>query len=322
MRVLVTGGAGYIGSVIASRLLAREHAVTVFDDLSRGHRSAVPHGAAFEQGDVRDTAAVTAAILLGRCEAVVHMAAVAEVAESVAHPQRYFDINLHGTETVLESALAGGVTRIVFSSTAAVYGVPKATPITEDAAVLPTSPYGESKLGGEKLLAAAGGDRLAVATLRYFNAAGAHGDCGEDHDPESHLIPLALMAASDGRPLHVFGTDYPTADGTCMRDYVHVADLADAHIAALEGLPETSGTFNLGTGTGNSVFEVLDAVDAVTGQPLVRAPAARRPGDPPVLVASCERAAERLGWRPRRTLADCVADAWRWMRAHPGGYAD
>jgi UDP-glucose 4-epimerase len=322
MKVLVTGGAGYIGSVITSRLLARGHEVTVFDDLSRGHRSAVPRDVEFEQGDVRDAAAVTAAILLGRCEAVVHMAALTEVAESVAHPQRYFDVDLHGTETVLEAALAGGVRRIVFSSTAAVYGAPTTTPISEDAALRPTSPYGEAKLGGEKLLAGAAGDRLAVASLRYFNAAGADGDYGEDHEPESHLIPLALKAARDGRPMSVFGTDYPTEDGTCVRDYVHVADLAEAHITALEGLPETAGTLNLGTGAGNSVSEVLDAVDAVTGQRLVRVAAARRPGDPPVLVAACERAAEHLGWRPRHTLADCVADAWQWMRAHPDGYAD
>lgn len=322
MKVLVTGGAGYIGSVITSRLLARGHEVTVFDDLSRGHRSAVPRFVEFEQGDVRDAAAVTAAILLGRCEAVVHMAALTEIAESVAHPQRYFDVNLHGTETVLEAALAGGVRRIVFSSTAAVYGTPSSSPIDEDASLRPTNPYGESKLGGEKLLAAASGDRLAVASLRYFNAAGADGDYGEDHDPESHLIPLALKAARDRRPLSVFGTDYPTEDGTCVRDYVHVADLADAHVAALEGLPETAGTFNLGTGAGNSVNEVLATVEAVTGMPLARAPAERRPGDPPMLVASCERAAEGLGWQPRHTLADCVADAWEWMRAHPDGYAD
>ena len=320
---MVTGGAGYIGSVITAQLLARGHEVTVFDDLSRGHRAAVPAGADFEQGDIRDAGALTAALLVDQCKAVVHMAGLAEVAESVAHPQRYFDVNLHGTETVLEACVVAGVSRLVFSSTAAVYGSPKETPISESARLQPTNPYGESKLGGERLLLEANSEEgLSVAVLRYFNAAGAAGACGEDHDPETHLIPLALRAARDGLPLSVFGTDYETPDGTCVRDYVHVSDLADAHILALEGLPKTAGVFNLGTGRGDSVLEVADAVERVTGLPLERHEAARRSGDPAVLVASRELAGEMLGWQPQRSLIDCVADAWLWMQAHREGYAD
>ena len=322
MRVLVTGGAGYIGSVIVARLAARGHDVTVYDDLSRGHAAAVAAGVPLVQGDIRDEMAVREALLDRGCEAVVHMAALAEVAESVAEPERYRSVNEDGTAAVIEATIAAGAGGLVFSSTAAVYGTPKRTPIDEHDALAPTNPYGESKLAGERLLQQARSRReLAATALRYFNACGADGACGEDHDPESHLIPLALRAARDATPIRVLGDDYPTPDGTCIRDYVHVADLADAHIAALEALPGVQGSFNLGTGTGDSVKEVLAAVEAVTGLALTRETAPRRAGDPPVLVAGNRLAAERLEWRPRRCLVDAVADAWAWMRVHPDGYA-
>ncbi|NLE22423.1 MAG: UDP-glucose 4-epimerase GalE [Actinobacteria bacterium] len=321
MRVLVTGGAGYIGSVIAARLAGRGHDVVVYDDLSRGHAAAVPPGVPLVRGDIRDEAALRAALLDGGCEAVVHMAALAEVAESVADPERYRSVNVEGTAQVIRAAVAAGAGRLVFSSTAAVYGAPERTPIDEDDPPAPANPYGETKLAGERLLQEARSrGELAATALRYFNACGADGPRGEDHDPESHLIPLALRAARDGTPIKVFGHDYPTPDGTCVRDYVHVADLADAHIAALEALPGVQGSFNLGTGAGDSVQAVLDTVESVTGSALVRETAARRAGDPPVLVAGNRRAAERLGWRPRRSLRDAVADAWAWMSAHPNGY--
>jgi len=229
---------------------------------------------------------------------------------------------LHGTESLLAAALACGVGRLVFSSTAAVYGAPARVPIDEEAELKPTSPYGQSKLAAEIVLRAAASQGLGVTALRYFNACGADGACGEDHEPETHLIPLALRAARDERPVHVFGDDYPTTDGTCVRDYVHVVDLAEAHINALERLPECSGVFNLGTGAGNSVLEVLGAVETITGRPVPRQVASRRPGDPPTLVASHARASEVLDWRPLRHLLQCVSDAWDWLCAHPEGYQE
>jgi UDP-glucose 4-epimerase len=320
MRVLVTGGAGYIGSVIAARLMARGHEVTVYDDLSRGHAAAVPPTAALVRGDVRDTDGLRGSIAEAGAEAIVHMAALAEVGESVTHPQRYHEVNVDGTAAVIAAAHAAGVRRLVFSSTAAVYGDPARVPIEEGDRLAPTNPYGETKLASERLLAAAGD--LTFVALRYFNACGADGERGEDHDPESHLVPLALRAAAAGSPLRVFGDDYPTPDGTCVRDYVHVVDLADAHILALEGLPAVHGAFNLGTGSGDSVLTVLETVERVTGRPLRRLAAPRRPGDPPTLVASNERARRTIGWRPRHTLADAVRDVWAWMQSHPDGYGD
>jgi UDP-glucose 4-epimerase len=325
MKVLVTGGAGYIGSVIAARLVAAGHAVTVYDDLSRGHRAAVPPGATLVKADIRDADSVAAALTSGGCEAIVHMAALAEVAESVAFPARYHDVNVAGTQAVLQAALRAGVSRLVFSSTAAVYGAPERVPIDEDSPLAPANPYGETKLAAERLLgeaAAASGGRLATVALRYFNAAGADGPRGEDHAPESHLVPLALAAARDGTTLRIFGDDYPTPDGTCVRDYVHVSDLAAAHVAALERLPQAAGAFNLGTGSGSSVLEVLRAVAAATARDPAVEHATRRAGDPPVLVASNDRARRALGWRPRRRLDGIVADAWAWMSAHPRGYDD
>jgi UDP-glucose-4-epimerase GalE len=325
MKVMVTGGAGYIGSVICARLLADGHQVTVFDDLSRGHRAAVPVGARLIVGDIRDEAAVLAALTAGGCDAVVHMAALAEVGESVAKPELYHDVNAGGTRVVAQAALRSGVRRLVFSSTAAVYGEPDRVPITESAELRPSNPYGQSKLDAERALAEAAArssGRLSVTALRYFNACGADGERGEDHDPETHLVPLALRAARDGTELMVFGDDYATTDGTCVRDYVHVADLAAAHIAALKNLPAAAGAYNLGTGRGDSVLRVLEAAEHAAGLPLRRRVAPRRAGDPASLVASNELAALRLGWRPKHTLDDAVADAWEWMCRRPAGYAD
>jgi UDP-glucose 4-epimerase len=321
VNVLVTGGAGYIGSVIAARLLARGHNVTVYDNLSRGHEAAVPRAATFVRGDIRDATRLADTLRHAGCSAVVHMAALAEVSESVAEPERYHDVNVHGTAAVIAAAIAAGAGRLVFSSTAAVYGEPEKMPIDEHDRLAPTSPYGETKLAGELLLEEArdsGG--LAFTALRYFNACGADDSRGEDHDPETHLIPLALCAARDGWQLKLFGDDYPTPDGTCVRDYVHVADLADAHVAALEALPNVQGAFNLGTGKGDSVHRVLETVAQTTGREVPREVVSRRAGDPPVLVASYRRAAARLAWSPQRTLADAVRDAWIWMKAHPHGY--
>jgi len=325
MRVLVTGGAGYIGSVIAAQLLAAGHEVTVYDSLFRGHPAAVPAGADLVNGDVRDGARLETAARDSGAEAVIHMAALAEVGESVEKPELYREVNLQGSESLIAAALATGVTRIVFSSTAAVYGAPEHVPIEEDAALAPTNPYGETKLAAERALfeaAAASRGRLSVAALRYFNAAGADGPRGEDHDPETHLIPLALRAARGGTALKVFGNDYPTPDGTCVRDYVHVLDLAAAHVAALERLPDAGGVYNLGTGTGNSVLEVLREVESVTGGTIAHDLAARRAGDPPSLVASHARAATALAWKPKRSLETIVSDAWSWLRDHPRGYGD
>jgi len=325
MHVLVTGGAGYIGSVIAARLLRAGHDVTVYDDLSRGHRAAVPPDAALATGDVCDADRLATTLAEGRCEAIVHMAALAEVAESVDFPDRYRDVNVGGTVAVIEAALAAGLDRIVFSSTAAVYGAPDEVPIREDASLAPTSPYGETKLAAERALfeaAAASGGRLSVAALRYFNAAGADGPRGEDHDPESHLIPLALRAVRRETVLKVFGDDYPTPDGTCLRDYVHVVDLAAAHVAALERLPQAAGVYNLGTGTGHSVLEVVRAVAPAPARTPQVEIAPRRPGDPPALVASFERAQAALAWRPERTLDHIVQDTWAWVEAHPEGFSD
>ena len=226
-----------------------------------------------------------------------------------------------GTRAVIAAAKAAGAGRLVFSSTAAVYGEPRRVPIEEGDDLRPTSPYGETKLAGERLLGEAQlAGELCFAALRYFNACGAEGGRGEHHDPETHLIPLALAAAREGAALRVFGDDYPTPDGTCVRDYVHVGDLADAHVAALEGLPRTRGVYNLGTGSGDSVRRVLAVVEDVTGLPLRVEIGARRPGDPPALVAGNRLARSGLGWRPRRTLEDAVGDAWTWMSAHPRGY--
>lgn len=314
MKVMVTGGAGYIGGVVAALLIRAGHEVTVLDDLSTGHREAVPDGAILVEGRIQDAADV----LDPSYDAVLHFAAKSLVAESVAHPDRYWRNNVAGTLDLLDALRRHGIGRLVFSSTAATYGEPASMPITEDMAAVPTNPYGASKLAVDHMLtgeAAAYG--LGAVSLRYFNVAGAYGRHGERHDPETHLIPnlLAAAATRDDRPAPLFGTDYPTRDGTTVRDYLHVTDLAEAHRLALEAAaPGNHAIYNLGTGTGSTVREVLAAVREVTGATVPVAEQPRRPGDPPALVASSERAREELGWTPTRDLVTMVADAWNFRQ--------
>ncbi len=314
-KYLVTGGAGYVGSVVAAHLVEAGHTVTVLDDLSTGHREGVPAGAGFIEGRVQDAARH----LDASYDAVLHFAAFSQVGESVTDPEKYWRNNVGGTMDLLAAMRGAGVRTLVFSSTAATYGEPERTPITESAPTAPTSPYGASKLAVDHMIAgecAAHG--LAAVSLRYFNVAGAYGDCGERHDPESHLIPLVLQVALGKREaISVYGDDYPTPDGTCVRDYIHVADLAEAHLLALDAAaPGEHLICNLGNGNGFSVREVIETVRKVTGHPVPEITAGRRGGDPAVLVASAQTAIDRLGWRPSRTdLADIVADAWEFARS-------
>jgi UDP-glucose 4-epimerase len=319
MKYLVTGGAGYVGSTVAQHLLEAGHQVTVLDDLSTGFAEGVPAGAEFIEGRVQDAAAW----LDGSYDAVLHFAAFSQVGESVAKPEKYWENNVGGTMALLAAMRAAGVRKLVFSSTAATYGEPVSVPITETAATAPTSPYGASKLAVDHMI---GGEcaahGLAAVSLRYFNVAGAYGPCGERHAPESHLIPLVLEVALGRREaIGVYGDDYPTADGTCVRDYIHVADLAEAHLLALGAMtPGEHLICNLGNGNGFSVREVVETVRKVTGHPVPEVTAARRPGDPAVLVASAEAARERLGWNPSRPdLADIVRDAWAFAREREQG---
>ncbi|MFF4513470.1 UDP-glucose 4-epimerase GalE [Streptomyces mirabilis] len=309
-KYLVTGGAGYVGSVVAQHLIEAGHEVTVLDNLSTGFREGVPAGATFIEGDIRDAGKW----LNSSYDAVLHFAAFSQVGESVVKPEKYWDNNVGGTMALLAAMREAGVRKLVFSSTAATYGEPEQTPIVESAPTRPTSPYGASKLAVDHMItgeAAAHG--LGAVSLRYFNVAGAYGAQGERHDPESHLIPLVLQVAQGRREaISVFGDDYPTPDGTCVRDYIHVADLAEAHLLAVEAA--TAGEHlicNLGNGNGFSVREVIETVRQVTGHPIPEAMAPRRGGDPAVLVASAATARERLGWNPSRAdLAGIVADAW------------
>ncbi len=327
MRILVTGGAGYIGSHAVRLFLARGHDVWVYDNLAVGHRAAVPRDR-LVVGDLAEEHRLDHALVQHRIEAVVHYAAFTYVGESVKEPGKYYQNNLVNTLRLMECLRRHGVGRFVFSSTAATYGVPARVPITEDEPQKPINPYGSSKLAVERALADyAAAYGWGFAALRYFNAAGAapDGAIGEDHDPETHLIPLAIQAATGHRPhLDVFGSDYPTPDGTCVRDYVHVDDLAEAHLLALEALrPGTQLRYNLGTGRGYSVREVVRTVEEVTGRPVPVREAPRRPGDPPELVASPERIRRELGWRPRYAeLRPIVETAWNWHRTHPKGYDD
>jgi UDP-glucose 4-epimerase len=320
VKVLVTGGAGYIGSVVAAQLVAAGHEVTVLDDLSTGHAGAVPAGAAFIKGTLRDCAAE---VLADGIEAVLHFAAKSLVGESVAEPAKYWSANLGGTIVLLEAMREIGVRTIVFSSTAAVYGEPERTPVTETDPARPTSPYGASKLAVDTTLTEFA--RLygfGAASLRYFNVAGAHrsddgGWLGERHSPETHLIPNILARAAAGGWVQVFGDDYPTPDGTCVRDYVHVTDLADAHLRALRSCrPGQHRVYNLGNGAGFSVRQVIDVCAEVTGTEIGVDVTARRPGDPAVLVASSERIQAELGWRAERDLRAMAADAWEFTRSH------
>ncbi|WP_053801478.1 UDP-glucose 4-epimerase GalE [Streptomyces rimosus] len=318
-KYLVTGGAGYVGSVVTAHLVEAGHTVTVLDDLSTGHREGVPAGAGFIEGRVQDAARH----LDASYDAVLHFAAFSQVGESVTDPEKYWRNNVGGTMDLLAAMRGAGVRTLVFSSTAATYGEPERTPITESAPTAPTSPYGASKLAVDHMIAgecAAHG--LAAVSLRYFNVAGAYGDCGERHDPESHLIPLVLQVALGKREaVSVYGDDYPTPDGTCVRDYIHVADLAEAHLLALDAAaPGEHLICNLGNGNGFSVREVIETVRKVTGHPVPEITVGRRGGDPAVLVASARTAIDRLGWRPSRTdLADIVADAWEFARSRETG---
>ncbi|MGW7369218.1 UDP-glucose 4-epimerase GalE [Streptomyces sp. NPDC054841] len=313
-KYLVTGGAGYVGSVVAAHLLEAGHEVTVLDDLSTGFREGVPAGAEFIEGRIQDAARW----LDSSYDGVLHFAAFSQVGESVVDPEKYWVNNVGGTTALLAAMRSAGVRRLVFSSTAATYGEPVSTPIRETDPTAPTSPYGASKLAVDHMISgecAAHG--LAAASLRYFNVAGAYGGSGERHDPESHLIPLVLQVALGRREaISVFGDDYPTPDGTCVRDYIHVADLAEAHLLAMDKVvPGEHLICNLGNGNGFSVREVIETVRKVTGHPVPEAAAARRAGDPAVLVASAEAAQERLGWAPTRAdLAGIVADAWAFAR--------
>ena len=326
MRILVTGGAGYIGSATAGLLLRQGHSITVLDDLSRGNREAVPAGARLVVGNIGDAACLDQVFSAGRFDAVMHFAAFAEVGESCHLPALYFRNNSANTLTLLEAVLSHKVSRFVFSSTAALYGEPDQVPIVETAPLRPTNPYGESKLQTERVL-----DwfhrihGLSYASLRYFNAAGAVGETGEHHEPESHLIPLILKAALGQRDaIDIYGTDYPTPDGTCIRDFIHIHDLAMAHMLVLNAL-EKGGKliFNLGNGSGYSVRETIEAARRVTGRPIPVRECPRRPGDPAKLVASSEKIRQELGWRPQYSDLDSILkSAWLWHRGFPMGYRD
>ncbi len=322
MRLLVTGGAGYIGSVVAAMLADSGHDVAVLDDLSAGHADAVPAAVSFRRGTIREEAQP---VLATGIDAVLHFAAKSLVAESVEHPDRYWENNLGGTLALLEAMRVTCTRRIVFSSTAAVYGEPEHIPITETDPLRPTSPYGTSKAAVDTALAEhARMHGIGAVSLRYFNVAGAHADAagtwrGERHSPETHLIPAVLAAARDGNEIRLFGDDYPTPDGTCIRDYIHVSDLARAHLLALDACaPGSHAVYNLGSGTGYSNREVLAACRELTGHDIPAQVAPRRPGDPAVLVASSHAITAALGWHPEHDLRSMVADAWTFAQLTTG----
>jgi UDP-glucose-4-epimerase GalE len=325
---MVTGGAGYVGSHCVRALIAGGHEVLIYDNLVYGHRQAVPAGVPFVQGDLADAGTLKKVLSDGRFEAVMHFAAYAYVGDSVVKPLEYYRNNLANTLTLLETMQQVGICKLVFSSTCATYGQSERVPITEDTPQRPVSPYGRSKLAVEWMLqdsARAWG--LGACSLRYFNACGAaaDGSTGEDHRPETHLIPIVLQVALGQRDkMAIFGTDYPTPDGTCIRDYIHVEDLASAHRLAIERLaPGRAEAYNVGSGKGHSVREVIEAARRVTGRRLAAEAGPRRPGDPPVLVADGDRIRQALGWRPRYVDLDrIVASAWRWHESHPHGFEE
>jgi UDP-glucose 4-epimerase len=318
MRILVTGGAGYIGGTVARLLLAGGDRVTIYDNLSHSKRAAVAAGAEFVEGDVADRALLEGTLRAGRFDGVMHFAALIEAGESMERPEIYFRNNTAGTLTLLEAMLATGHKRLVFSSTAACYGEPERTPILEDAKLAPTNAYGESKLMVERILVWFNCIHgLRYVSLRYFNVAGAIAGYGEAHEPESHLIPLVLdVALGRRKSIKVFGEDYPTRDGTCIRDYIHVRDLADAHLLALAALEKRDRMiYNIGNGQGFTVREVIESVRRVTGKAIAVEECARRAGDPAVLVASSEKIKQELGWRPKFAELDTiVASAWEWQQ--------
>ncbi len=323
MKLLVTGGAGYVGSIVSRQLIDAGHEVVVLDNLERGHREAVAPQARLIEADLRDADAVSEAVSEG-FDGVLHFAALALVAESVSHPERYYRTNVLGSLNLLEAMRDAGVARLVFSSTCAVYGQPDEVPIREQAPPRPANAYGASKLAVDGMI----GDfcvahGLGAVSLRYFNVAGASGHAGEDHEPETHLIPNILRTAQGRNPrVEVFGTDYPTPDGTAIRDYIHIEDLSAAHLLALDAAtPGTHAIYNLGTGNGYSVREVIEAAREATGAEIPVTESDRRPGDPPRLVAGAEKIRDELGWEPRHDLARMVADAWAFAEAHPHGYS-
>jgi UDP-glucose 4-epimerase len=324
-RVLVTGGAGYIGSVVAAQLLRKGCDVLVLDNLSHGKRSAVPSGGKLIVADTADREALDAIFSQERIDAVMHFAAFIEAGESMQLPEKYFRNNTANALTLLEAMIAHKIPRLVFSSTAALYGTPERTPIEETDKLQPTNAYGESKLLVERMLAWFNRIHgLRYACLRYFNAAGAAGEQGEDHLPESHLIPLTLQVALGTRNhISIFGASYPTPDGTCIRDYIHVSDLASAHLLVLDALKQHDKLiYNLGSGRGYSVREVIETVRRVTGHPIPAREVQARPGDPAVLVASSEKIRRDLQWSPQiPNLEDIVRSAWDWRSKHPNGYA-
>ena len=327
MRLLVLGGAGYIGSHTAVELLESGHDVVIVDSLVTGYEAAVPEGAIFYQGDIRDYDFLNSLFKKEAIDAVIHFAAFSLVGESVTDPLKYYENNLYGTKVLLKAMIDNGVNKIVFSSTAATYGEPENIPILEDDRTCPTNPYGETKLAMEKMMKwSANAYGLKYVSLRYFNACGAHKNAkiGEAHNPESHLIPLVLQVPNGKREsVSIYGTDYDTPDGTCIRDYIHVTDLAKAHILAVEYLMKggESNVFNLGNGVGYSVREVIETARKVTGHPIPAVEIPRRAGDPARLVASGVKAKEILGWKPEITeLEDIIRSAWAWHSSHPNGY--
>jgi UDP-glucose 4-epimerase len=323
LKILVTGGAGYIGGTVALRLLAGGHNVLIYDNFSHGHRDLVPAGTQLIEGELADRERLTRIFRDEQVDGVMHFAALIEAGESMKWPEIFFRNNTASTLSLLEAMLASGVNRLVFSSTAAVYGEPQSTPIEEDAVLAPTNAYGESKLLVEHMLTWVNRIHgLRYASLRYFNVAGAVEGRGEAHEPESHLIPLILdVALGRRKSIKIFGQDYPTSDGTCVRDYVHVGDLADAHLLALDALGTHSRLiYNIGSGKGFSVREVVDSVRRVTGHPITVVEEPRRPGDPAVLVASSKRIMAELGWKPKfSALDDIVRSAWIWHQQRYGG---
>jgi UDP-glucose 4-epimerase len=325
MKVLVTGGAGYIGSVVVERLIKHGHEAVVYDNLSKGHKAAVAPEVIFIQADLTDRDAVVRALDQNRIEAVIHLAASSLVGESVKNPHLYFTNNISAGVSLLDAMLTVEVKKLVFSSTAAVYGSPETMPITEETPPNPTNPYGESKLAFERMLRwYDAAYQLRYASLRYFNAAGASDRFGEDHAPETHLIPNVLrVAAAQSGHVEIFGENYNTPDGTCVRDYIHVTDLADAHALALNAMEKGSEIYNLGYGSGYSVAEVVEMARQVTKRWISTEAAPRREGDPPVLIASPDKIMRDLGWNPRHSELDSIIEsAWRWRLAHPNGYEE